>query len=331
MTIPSSKYLKKKAANRIASGQDPRKVVLVYAAIAFTSSFLVTAVRYALAHQIAQTGGLSNIGLRSILSTMDRILPVFHTILTMCLELGYLAAMLRIARRQFASPRTLKAGAERFGPLLRKNILQALIYTGGAVAGFYIAIGIFLVTPLSRAFSALAIPMVEASNYNPEVFLQNEDAIAGLMSSMTPLFVIYIISTAAIVIPIMYRYRLTNYLIVDHPGMGAIAAMRDSRLLMRGNRLKLLRLDLSFWWFYLMQAAALVLCYLDVVLAYFGITLPLPDAVSFLGSFLIYLLADFAILYYFKNQVAVTYALAYDAIIPHEEHTGVALGNIFTM
>lgn len=259
MTLPSSKYLKKKAANRLASGNDPQKVILYYAAITFAASFFVTAVRYYLSGEISQTGGLSNIGIRSILSTADSVLPILQSVLIMCLNLGYLAAMLRIARRQYASPKTLKAGAERFWVLLRKNILVSFYYIGVGIAAFYLSIGIFMVTPLSNSFNAAAIPLMEQINYNPANFVLDETVLSVLAPAMRPLFILMAIVMLLFEAPIFYRFRLADYFLVDQPGIGALAAMQQSRFFMRGNCINMLKLDLSFWWFFLLQAAAGVL------------------------------------------------------------------------
>ena len=112
MSIPSAKYLKKKASNRLQSGNDPKKVVLVYAGIVALSSLVVTVVQDLLDSQISQTGGIQNIGTRSMLTTADTVLTIAQLLLVMCLTLGYTGTMLRIARGQYASPNSLKAGGD---------------------------------------------------------------------------------------------------------------------------------------------------------------------------------------------------------------------------
>ena len=63
-----------------------------------------------------------------------------------------------------------------------------------------------------------------------------------------------------------------------------------------------------------------------------GITLPWSADVSYFLFFALYLAAQFAIYYFLRNPVDVTYALAYDAIKPEEKQDGgVVLGNIFQM
>ena len=91
----------------------------------------------------------------------------------------------------------------------------------------------------------------------------------------------------------------------------------------------MLRVDLSFWWYYLLQALVSVLIYLNMVLALFAIGLP-PE-VLYWGTVVLYLAADFTLRYFFSNKVAVTYALFYDSLCPKQEQSGAVLGNIFQM
>ena len=63
-----------------------------------------------------------------------------------------------------------------------------------------------------------------------------------------------------------------------------------------------------------------------------GIRLPWSDTVSYYGFFAAYLAVQFAIYYFLRNRVEVTYALAYDSLRPREpENNGAVLGNIFQM
>ena len=137
---------------------------------------------------------------------------------------------------------------------------------------------------------------------------------------------------ALVAIPMSYQFRLIYYILMDKPHYGAMLAVRESKQLMRRNRSSLFRLDLSFWWYYLLSALASLLCYGDSILHLMGISLPLSDGVSYFLFYGLYLAALFAIYYCFRNRVGITYALAYESLKPKEETSGgVALGNIFQM
>lgn len=323
MSIPSAKYLKKKASNRLQSGNDPKKVVLVYAGIVALSSLVVTVVQDLLDSQISQTGGIQNIGTRSMLTTADTVLTIAQLLLVMCLTLGYTGSMLRIARGQYASPNSLKAGGERIWVLLRTRLLQMLIMTAAAFALCFLVVNVCLLTPLSNRVIAVM------GTVSAEELLSNGLALMGLYSAMLPIILIYLVALVPLLWYFSCTYRMVDYLLIDRPQLGAFGVLRESRRMMQGNMKMMLRVDLSFWWYYLLQALVSMLVYLNMVLAPFAIGLP-PE-VLYWGTVVLYLAADFALRYFFSNKVAVTYALFYDSLCPKQEQSGAVLGNIFQM
>lgn len=323
MSIPSAKYLKKKASNRLQSGNDPKKVVLVYAGIVALSSLVVTVVQDLLDSQISQTGGIQNIGTRSMLTTADMVLTIAQLLLVMCLTLGYTGSMLRIARGQYASPNSLKAGGERIWVLLRTRLLQMLIMTAAAFALCFLVVNVCLLTPLSNRMIAVM------GTVSAEALLADDLALMGLYSAMLPIILIYLVALVPLLWYFSCTYRMVDYLLIDRPQLGAFGVLRESRRMMQGNMKMMLRVDLSFWWYYLLQALVSVLVYLNMVLAPFAIGLP-PE-VLYWGTVVLYLAADFALRYFFSNKVAVTYALFYDSLCPKQEQSGAVLGNIFQM
>lgn len=322
MSIPSAKYLKKKASNRLESGKEPKQVVLVYAGILAASSLLVAVVRNLLDGQISQTGGIQNIGARSMLTTADTVLTIAQMLLIMCLSLGYTASMLRIARGQYASPNSLKAGVERIWVLLRTRLLQGLILMAASFSLCFLVVNVCLLTPLSNG-------LVAALSTN--ALLADEIVLASLYSAMLPILLIYLVALLPLMWYFSCTYRMADYLLIDRPQLGAFGALRESRRMMKGNMKMMFRVDISFWWYYLLQAAISAVTYLNMVLALFGVQLGLPAEVAYWLTVVLYLLADFAVRYFFSNRVAVTYALFYDSLCPKQEQSGAVLGNIFQM
>ena len=332
MNIPSAKYLKVKAANRLSSGKDPERVALVYSAVVALSALAVNVIRFFLQGQISKTGGLQNIGTRSVLSTLDSVLPLVQTLVLMCLTLGYTAAMLRLARRQFASEKTLKAGFERFWVLLRTRLLQMLLYGVIAFGLSYAAMAIFMLTPLSSGLTALLLPLVSGGNFSPEALLNDDALLFSFYDAIMPMMMIYCLLLVPMIWLVSYRFRLADYLLIDQPQLGAVNALRTSSQKMKGNVKSLFRLDLSYWWYYLLRALSASLLYIDLVLAMFGIQLPVSDWVSYFGVILLYLGSDFALNYFLMNRVESTYALFYDILNPQQPpQEGAVLGNIFQM
>lgn len=332
MNIPSAKYLKVKAANRLESGKDPQKVVLVYSAIVALSALAVNVVQFILDNQISKTGGLQNIGTRSVLSTLNAVLPLVQTVVLMCLALGYTAAMLRIARRQYASEKTLKAGFERFWVLLRTRLLLMLIYFAIAFGLSYLAMILFLVTPFSSGLTDLILSLSASGAITPEALLNDEALLLALYDALIPMMVIYLVLLIPIIWAVSYRYRLVNYFLIDQPKLGAFGALRESKQKMKGNIKCLFKIDLSYWWYYLLRMLSASLVYVDLILMILGIQLPLSGTMQYFAVVIVYLASDFALNYFFLNRVETTYALFYDTLNPQQPpQEGAVLGNIFQM
>ena len=334
MTLPSSRQLREDAGRQLSKAREPQKIVLIYTGILLGVSAFSTVAQYLLGSGISQTGGLRNLGLRSMLSTVSNILPIAQYIILLCLGLGFAAAALRIARGQFASPMTLKAGFERFWPLAKCTLLQGLILLGIGFGSFYLAMAIYMFSPFSEGFFTIITPLLaDESILSTGIPVLDEATSLALMDQMWPMFIIFGILFLALAIPVTYRYRLVNYLIIDRPGIGAFAALRTSNSLMKGNKRRFFRLDLGFWWYYVLLSLASIVCYGDLVLAMLGISLPMSSTVSYFLFYALFLAADFGIYWFNLNRVEVTYALAYDALIPKQSNSsgGVVLGNIFDL
>lgn len=332
MDIRNTRELKTFAAQRVGGAPQEKRILLIYGGLTMGLALLTLAVRYVLSLQIDQLGGLSNLGTRTILSTLDSMLPLLQSLVVMCIELGYLAAMLRIARGQYASPQTLRLGFDRFWVLVRSSVIQGLVYAGVIIASVYLASMIFVMSPWGESFMELMTPiMAQTSLLSPDLVLYDA-TVAQLIPTMVPMFLILIVLVCALVIPISFRFRMANYVIIDKPGKGALFALGESRKMMKGNCLKLLKLDLSYWWYFLVLVAISCVGNLDLWLPLFGVDLPLSADAAYFMFYILYLLLQLAVYFFLRNRLEVTYALFYDSIKPEEpKANGVVLGNIFQM
>lgn len=335
MNIRNIREIKNLAGERLKDAPQHSKLALTYCGISVGLSALVTLLSYCLSLRIDQTGGLSNIGLRSVLSTIQTLLPMAQGVIVICLELGFLNAMLRISRGQYASLNSLRMGMDRFWPLIRSVLLQSAIYMGLIFVGVYLGAQIFLLTPLSRDAMELMTGMMggldPAASIDATLML-DEAAYMAFFNSMLPMIPIAILVCLVLVVPVFYQYRLVNYLLIDNPGMPVLALLRQSRKLMKGNRLALFRLDVSLWWYYLLNLLAAVVGYGDVLLPMAGISLPFSETVGYFLFYGIYLAVQFVILWRFLSRISVIYSLAYQSLLPEKKpDNGVVLGNIFQM
>ena len=330
MAIPSNRVLKGDAARRVAASENANQIVLLYIGILTATAALVTLINYCLGLQIDKTGGLSNMGLRSVLSTFQSVLPMIQSAVSMCLQIGYIAAMMRISRRQYASCHTLKLGFDRFWLLLRTTLLQVCIYMAACMACFWLAAQIFLMTPMADTAAQIMEPAIADGMLAVDLLLE-ETLYNQLLTAMLPMFVICGVLYLAILIPVAYSFRMINYIIVDKPGLPAGAVLKESRKMMKGNRIRLLKLDLGLWLWYLLSVLISLVGYGDSLLPMMGIALPFSTDIAYFLFYGLFLAAQFAAFYFLRNRVEVSYVQFYDHIRPREQETGVVLGNIFQM
>ena len=323
MDIRNTRQLKDFSAGRLANAREGQKIILYFSLITIAVSAVATVVSYILSQQIAKTGGLGSMGVRSALTTAQMLLPIVQAVFLMCLELGYLSTMLRIARGQYASPNGMRLGFDRFWVLLRCTLLKGLIFGGVAMASLYVASMIYMMTPLSNSAVDILMPLVK--NAGTSGILLDDATYAQLMDATMPAMGIFGVLFLVLAAPVFYRYRMADYLIIDRPATGALAALRDSRVMTKRNRW-------SMWWYYAAMLVSIAVNYGDQLLPDLGITLPFSDTVAYFLFFGVYLAVTFVIFYFLRNRVEVTYALAYDSLRPREpENKGAVLGNIFQM
>ena len=319
----------KRASGRLADTKDADRLALWYGLICIAVTAVSFAIEYTADTQVENYGGLSHMGIRSVLSSISMFVPVVRSLLLMCLNLGYCAAMLRVARGQYVSPKTLRAGWERFFPMLRMTLLEALLLIGLGAAASYAASAIYMISPLASGLVETLEPLLSGSA--SDVLTLDDASMSALNSAMLPLLVIWGVLFAAVSIPLLYSYRMANYILIEQGHRGGRFALRESRRLMKGSRLRLLKLDLRFWWYYLLNGLAVCLCFGDLFFSRAGIHFPWSDSVSAILFYLLYLLADLAVICFFRNRVGSAYACAYDDLCPKEKTDSVVLGNIFQM
>jgi hypothetical protein len=93
--------------------------------------------------------------------------------------------------------------------------------------------------------------------------------------------------------------------------MPAGRAMVNSFNITKGSCLQVLKIDLSFWWFYLLQLFSIVLCYADTILPALGVSLPVSGVTA---AFLFYILGTLlqgVLLWQWEARRVTVYGLAY--------------------
>ncbi len=290
----------------------PKKLVLLHTGVALGVSLLTTLLHLFLSRQIDATGGLAGMGLRSILATIQSVLELAGSLALPFWEMGIFAAAFLWASAQAARPGVLAEGFRRFGPVLRLRLLQAVMLVALFMALIYPASMIFMMTPWADPLLVHLQSLV-----SPDMTELTPQMMEAAMEHMQPLVTLCFVLFGCVAVPLLFRLRFASYLLMNKQPR-ALAAMVESVRLTRRNCLQLLKLDLRFWWFYVLQTAAAVLCYGDILLALFGVSLPWSDTAVFFLFYCLGLGAQLMLFVYARPRVVTTYALAVQALQPAE-------------
>lgn len=302
---------KEKAALALQAARfSPAKLALIHTGIAVGLNLVIMVINYLLNQNMG--GGLAGMDTRAVLQTVQMALSTAYMILTPFWSMGLVGTILRLSRQESAQPEDLLEGFRRFGPTLRLMLLQGILYFAVMMACLNFATMIFTFTSLSDSMYAQLEPIVAGSTTG-QLMLDTE-TIMALQPSMIPAYVIFGVLFCVVAIPLFYRFRMAQYVLMDQKGTGALAAMVLSARMMKGKRLQLFRMDLSFWWYYLLQLIIACAAYLDVLLPALGISLPISGDALLFGSFGLYLVLQLLFAYKCLAPVQTAYACAYDML-----------------
>ena len=107
MAISDRQLLKQRAHEALESASyDPQKMVLIHTGAASIVTLLTAAVSFLIQDGISGTGGLSGIGLRTMLSTAGSVLQNITNLVLPFWAFGYLIFILKVLRRQPVGPST---------------------------------------------------------------------------------------------------------------------------------------------------------------------------------------------------------------------------------
>lgn len=290
---------------------DPRKLIMVHTGITIAVSLIGTIINFILSNQIETTGGLGGLGMRSMLSTAQSVLQLAVALLIPFWEAGYCYATMRLARREDASPHSLLQGFRRFGPILRVKLTQGLIYCLIGMVCFFLGYYVFMLTPLSDPLFAIFETIDIGSATTPADLILDDATMMSLLDAYTPMLLIFLVLFLIAGIYFSYRFRMATYLILDHPEMRAMEALRMSTYQLRGHMAALFKLDISFLWFFALDILAAMLAYGDYLLPLVGAQLPISTE----GAYFIFLALSYicqaGLFIWARNRVAVTYASFY--------------------
>ena len=307
--------LRERADQSLERAHKPSHVILLHTGIVLLVSLIVTALDYVLDQQISTTGGLSGMGTRSILTTIQSVFLLAQLILVPFWQSGYTYYALQVARGESNGFSDLPEGFRRFAPLLRLNILMVLM--GGALMFVcaYASSFIFMMTP----WAAPMMEKIELMSYgamSEEAML--EATTMMIQDAFVPIMLIFLACFLVGFFLLFFRFRFAEMWLLDHPNGRAREALRNSKNCMKYRWMLMLRIDFRFWWFYLLEILVTALGYGDLILDAFGIEMTTNAFGTYMLFASLYVWAQMALYWWRRNQVSVTYAHAYLELCPEE-------------
>ncbi len=314
MPVEDQKALKQEARQRLESAPgDPKKMVFLHALILAAVSLTVFLINGFLDTRIESTSGLSGLQTRTMLASIQSLLSFIPTAFVMFWTMGYSYSILRAVRGKSSDISTLNEGFRRFGPILRYNILEYVVLSAAVMMCLVPSLMVFFSTPMGMKALEIADEGMKNGLATADGYLAPELQ-TQLVRAMLPMMAIYSVILGVVMWLVACPFRLAQFALMEEQKTGAVAAFLTSMQLMRGRWKQMLKLDLSFWWYYLLLALMQVLVVLDLVLPFVGVELPMSADAASLVFYVLGLAGTAVVSILLKNRVTSVYALFYDKL-----------------
>lgn len=315
--------LKREALSALQNApMPPRRLMLLFCAVSSGVALVATFLNFFLQTQTGfLPGGLSNIGALAMLQTIQATLSLSHTLLLPFWQAGLTFVSILWIQKIAANPTALLQGFRKFGPIVRLYLLKGLLILLVCLLCIHFGFSIFLMTPFSAPIiQALTPEITEAILETPELVFTLLP-LDTMSSSLIAFLVILFILVAAGLVVVLYPLRLAVYFLLDGQTHRALEAMIVSFQVLRKKLRLLIRVDLSFWWYYVLEGLLLAACYLDTALSLLGIALPMDPNVLFFLCYALYLLGNVGLQLWAGPLLHTTYANVYSHLLPPKDST----------
>ena len=286
-----------------------RKLTLFYVGATMLLNILLTGVNFLLNREISTAGGVDGLNIRTTLTVVQLVLMLVVTLVTPFWNLGYTGVAMRTARNRESEPGDLLDGFYMIFPALRLFLCLfavMMIVCIGATQG---ATMLYSLTPMYENSMADLQALLESTAGMDGAVVMDEATAMEILKELWPVYLLAAMAAIGALVILFYRLRLAEFQLVDGE-TGAIRNLLTSNRKMKGKCMAFFRLDLSFWWYFLLQAVAVAVAYGDLLI---------PGDIAFWGFYLGSCALQVLIAALFMPRVATTYALAYDEVTKEQE------------
>ena len=323
MNLIKASSLKKQAA-RILRERSPqfRTTVLAHTAVSVVFLLITALVSFMLNRAMADNQGLSGMGNTAILRTVQFMLTLVGNILLPFWELGIVYTAIRAARGDSTEFSLLARGFHCFRYVIRYFVLWfvILLAVGIVCSNVLMALAMFLPTP---AAIGEALNSIDPTAYTDYAVMMEDmiKALSGvpkaqLLLYFVPLIVLYAAAYITLLVMLSYRFKMSRYLLLDETPVRARKSLGISNRITKGERGNLFMLDLSFWWYYLLQIVVAAIVYVPDILTAVGVTLPVDYSTANLISYVVYCVCSLVLAWSAGAYYQTTMACAYETLKP---------------
>lgn len=299
----------KAAAASALAGSDHKKITALYTLVYLGLGLLVALISLAANTMIENTGGLGDMGTRAVISTAEMVLTMAVQIFLPFWTMGFTFCAIGFARRMYVTSKDLLGGLARWPVLLRLFFCYGIVYMAISYVLMMVLLPIYMMTPQgAELYTLMDTTMMDMTALTPELQQQ-------LITALEPIYVFWVPLVLVMLVVLSYLFRLAIYRVLDEDRPGAIRAMIDSCRLLHRHRLRLLRLDLSFWWYHLLTLLLAGILWLPELLTTVGIQVPMADDLFYLVCCGVYVLATACLYLCSLAKVETTYAVFYDRLL----------------
>ena len=301
-----------KDAREKLTGRNAARMAAIHTGAIVLVGIVLTLVQLLLANAMESATGLSGLGTVSILQTAQTVLQWANTLLVPFWNLGFLYVALLWARGSAAEDKDLLMGFRRIRPCIGLLLNRFVISFCVMFLCVNLCSTVYMMLPASGDLLDLAAD----AGSDMEAFYASltQQDLSMLLHALAPLLIVWGILCLVVLTPLMYRFRLAEYVILDHKEARAFPAMLISASLLRRRTIRLFQLDLRFWWYYLLKVLCMALCYGDLLLGMLGITLPMGVDAAYMLFYVLYLVLLFGVEVSFRPRVDTAYGSFYDAL-----------------
>lgn len=292
----------------------PKKLMLIHQGVVFAVTLLLTALTFYIDGMLDDMGGLSAMGQQAVWSTVQVMLELAVLIFLPLWQISLVYVAMKWNRGETADTGDLLQGLRRFGAVLRLRLIEGIFFLVLALAVCNIGSVLFVLTPFSDELLETMKPVLEQM----EDPMQSELTVAPelmeqIMEKSLPLLVFCGVLCAVAFVLVFYRIRFADYGVME--GKGAIRSLLESVRCTHKNVLQVAKVDLFFWWFYLLQLLCVAVSYYgDTLLPMVGISLPFSADVSYFVFYILGALVQLLLVWLFQARVSTAYAGAWQAL-----------------